>query len=122
MKRLAALVFDDVIHGAGSIVYSSAKMEDLLGAADKLSFHVVCDNVTTSGSLALRLEQSCDRRNWIAKNSVDEVTCTTTQGSTTQAWGSDDGTKATLAFVRLKLTLSTSTIAHVRVYATGRDN
>jgi len=122
MKRLATLVFDEVIHGAGSIVYTSAKLEDLLGAPDKLSFHVICDNVTTSGTLSLRLEQSSDRRNWLAKNSVDELTCATTQGSTTQAYGNDDGVKANLAFIRVKLTLNTSTIAHVRVYVTGRDN
>jgi len=123
MKKLSALVFDDFIHGAGAVVYTSNKLEDLLSAADKLALHAVADQVTTSGQVTVQVEHSCDRRNWIAKNVSAEINAAAlTQGSTTQAWGYDDGTRPTLAFVRLKITMSTSTLAHLKLYVTGRDN
>lgn len=120
MRQFSVLVFDEFIHGAGSVVYTSDKLIDMLGAVDNLAFHVVADQVTTNGSLAVRMEHSADRRNWLAKNGSDEATCTLTQGSTTTAWGAESSTAVSLAFIRLKLTMATSTVAHVKVYATGR--
>jgi hypothetical protein len=117
------LVFDDFISGAGTVVYTRPDFYDKLGSVDKLALFAVSDQVTTNGTLTVRIEHSADGVNWIAKSSgaAEIAAADLTAGSTEVAYGYDPGTSPTLGLVRLSLTIATSTMAHVKLWVTGRD-
>ena len=74
----------------------------------------------------MQVEHSGDGRNWVAKQTVPEVGgsggAAILAGQVSTAYGYDNGTLPSLPFVRLKVRLTTTTSAHVKVYATGRDH
>jgi hypothetical protein len=122
MRSFNILVFDDFISGAGTVVYTRPDFYDKLGGVDKLALCAVSDQVTTTGTLTVQIEHSADGVNWIAKSGTAEIAAADlTAGSTEVAYGYDPGTSPTLGLVRLSLTIATSTMAHVKLWVTGRD-
>ena len=80
------------------------------------------DQVTTAGTLTVRIQHSGDGLNCVNKNASAEVNGVAINPSATNtAYGSDAGATPSLGFVRLALTLTTSTSAHVKLWVTGRD-
>ena len=121
MRKMNILAFDDFIAGA-TIVYTRAELNATLGEHDLLGLQAVADQVTTTGSLTVQIYHSADQINWLKKNSTAEINAgTTTAGSVNVLFGSDGGTVPSLGFVKLGMTLTTTTQAHVKVWVTGRD-
>ena len=122
MKKYDQEIFNDFIMGAGAVVYTSAAFNLLLASADQISLQAITDQVTTTGSIAGELEHSGDGRNWTSVSGTPELSVATTAGATTGAFASFTGSSRVVNnFVRLKLTMSTSTAAHVVVRAVGRE-
>lgn len=122
MRKFNILAFDDFISGAGTTVYTRPELFEKLAEVDKLALFPVTDQVTTAGTLTVRIQHSGDGLNWVNKNATAEVNGVAINPSATNtAYGSDAGATPSLGFVRLALTLTTSTSAHVKLWVTGRD-
>ena len=121
MRKANLLVFDDFIAGATTI-YTETGAQSGLGEHDMLAIQAVADQVTTTGTLTVQIYHSADQINWKAKNGTAEINAgTTTEGSTNVLVGSDSGTTPSLGFVKLGMTLATTTQAHVKISVTARD-
>src|SRR5262249_23919678 len=132
MMKYGRMVFDEFIPST-TAVYTANDFNLILGSADKLSFFAVADNVAgTSPTLTVQMEHSGDGRIWQVKNATAELNgASLTVGATNPTSvnpsvlfvGSDDGNKALMPFVRLRIQLagSGSPAAHVKIYACGRD-
>lgn len=123
MRRGRLLVFDDVIVGT-SAVYSSTDFNDFLGQFDSLVLQAVVDTFQSTNAITVQLQASADGRNWINKNDFPEINNLTVGAAQTSVAGVDPGTLGiSPGRVRLVVTLGSSNIpvAHVRVWAEGRD-
>jgi hypothetical protein len=124
VRRARLLVFDDVIVGT-SAVYSSTDFNDFLGQYDSLVLHAVVDNIQNASAITVQLQASADGRNWVIKNDVPEINNASVGAGQTSVAGVDPGTLGIgPGRVRLVVTIGTnltSPVAHVRVWAEGRD-
>ena len=73
MRKFNILAFDDFISGAGTTVYTRPELFEKLAEVDKLALFPVTDQVTTAGSLTVRIQHSGDGLNWVNKNATAEV-------------------------------------------------
>jgi hypothetical protein len=124
MRKMNMLVFDDFIAGTAPItVTTRPELNDVLGQHDLLGLEVVADQVSAIGTITVQIYHSADQINWLAKNATAEINAKNTATATTNVFfGSDGGTVPSLGFVRLSITIATSTQAHVKLWVTGRDN
>lgn len=122
MRKFNILAFDDFISGSGTTVYTRSELNEKLAEVDKLALFPVTDQVSANGTLTVRIEHSGDGLNWTDKNTTAEIDAVAIDtGLTNKAYGSDSGTTPSLGFVRLALTITTTTSAHVKLWVTGRD-
>jgi len=123
-RKANMLVFDDFISGAGTTVLTRPELNDTLGQHDLLGIQAVVDQVTTAaGTITVQIFHSSDQINFIAKNGTAEINAASIPvATTTVKFGSDAGTVPSLGYVRLAITITTATIAHVKVWVTARDN
>ena len=124
MRKFNGLVFDEFIPANANPVdtYTSAGLNDRLGAFDKLSIMAVADNVTGSTpTLTVQIYQSCDQRNWKAKSGTAEINASSLASTPTVMVGSDTSAAGSLGFVRLNIVLSANVSAHVKIWITARD-
>jgi len=122
MRKFNIPVFDDFISGSGTTVTTRPELNDRLAEVDKLALFAVTDQVTTTGTLTVRVQHSGDGINWVNKSETAEINGEAIATSTTNtAYGSDSGATPSLGFVRLSITITTSTLAHVTMWVTGRD-
>ena len=124
MRKFNILVWDDFIAGAGTVVYTRPELNDRLADPDQLGLCAVTDQVTgASGSISVQIQHSADGINWTNKNTTAEINAASLSTTATNvAYGSDSGATPSLGLVRLKITLTTATQAHLKLWATGRDN
>lgn len=124
MRIFNQLVFDGYVNGAAP-VYSNPSFDNLLGHTDQLSISGYTAQASGTPSISVQVEHSFDNIRWINRNTVAEVATTTI--STTGEWpvqghDGDPNARPTLAFARLRITLSGGTpAAQVRLWAIGRD-
>jgi len=87
---------------------TAAQLDDQLGLYDQLAIEVTASRASRKASLTAQLFHSADRRHWIRKQMLPEVpkTLLDARGTTSLPFGFDDGAVPSLAFVRLRLTLS----------------
>ena len=132
MRKQTVVVFDDfiAISGAGNqIVYTTADLNDLLGAYDKIAVQGIMDQVTYSATTAtytVASQQSGDGRNWSSKTDLSWGTIALVTNAVTLTTGADAGTTPSMGQVRLVITLATSGGAgtaqfHLKLIATLRD-
>lgn len=117
-------VLDETLHGAGTDYYTANRFNELLGRPDKLTLQAVVDNADANGTILVQIEHSADQRNWSSKNGTPEINNPASSISTTatvSSVGSDSGSNASLPFIRLRVRMTTTARAHVKVYACGRD-
>lgn len=126
MLKFQALVFDQSIQASAQPVtyYTPAAMNERLASADKLGIMAVTDTASGGGSqqVTVQIQVSGDGMFWANKNGTAEI-ANGTMGTTgvTSLYGADASASASMGFVRLAITLSTATTAHVKVYVAGRD-
>lgn len=126
MSRLFnTLVFGDVIVSATTQgIATDPKFDELLASADALGLHIVLDQWGgTTPTVTVALDHSCDRKNWIVKNTAVIPSTAPAVSGTTTAFGSDSGSTPTLGFARLRILLFGSGTLSVRaqLYACGRS-
>jgi hypothetical protein len=124
MRKFNMLVLDEFVSvtGTGNYVYTRTDLNETLGQADKLALQVVGDQASGSFNVTARIQHSADGINWITKGGSPEVTLSVSSNATSTAAGSDAGTTPSLGLVRIAVQLSASGQAHVKVWATGRDD
>jgi len=120
------LLFDEVMEGTPPY-YSAPRFNDLLGAVDQLAFLLIADQVSgTSPSYDFYLEESADNVSWTQKNgfaagTIEDLAMSLTAGTASSVTFRDAGTKPSLAFVRIKISLGGSdNRARLRIWVTGR--
>jgi hypothetical protein len=124
MIVISECMFDETIHGAGTSFYTANRFNEILGRPDKLTVQAVVDNADANGTILVQIEHSADQRNWKDKNTNAEINnpaSSISSTSTVSSVGSDAGTNASLPFVRLRVVMTTTARAHVKVFACGRD-
>jgi len=136
MKKYQAVIFDDIIHG-GADVYTQAVFNELLGSTDLFGAQVIVDNADVAGSITVQAEHSGDGKTWVPKNinggtppaTVAEINLAPLVTSATNSDvrftmtsdGSDTSPRPLLPCARLRIRLTTTTRAHVKIIACGRD-
>lgn len=124
MIVISECVLDEVLHGAATDHYTANRWNEVLGRPDKLTIQAVVSNADAAGTIEVQIEHSADQRNWQPKNSSPEIDDPASSILTTSAVssvGSDTGSNASLPFVRLRIRMTTTARAHVKLYACGRD-
>jgi hypothetical protein len=123
MRAANILVFDEYLQSGTSSYYTDQSLNDKLGVFDQLALMAVVDNVTSGGTgFRVQIEHSADGRLWPSKNTAAEIAPGGSLGAGQTAYaGGDAGTTPSLAHVRLRIDLGTTTAAHVRVFVTGRN-
>lgn len=126
MLKFNERIFDEHVVVSGGIAdYLTHKTwNELLGRYDLLAFHVLVDDVQTTGEdlvLAFVIETSCNGAHWVQKGVTMYVPMYVNQ--LTSVCLADDGRRPSYALVRIRLQVicSDKAWAQVRVYATGRD-
>lgn len=131
MRAANVMVFDEHLN-AGSTCYTDQSLNDRLGLFDQLALMAVVDDVPASATgFKVQIEHSADGRMWLPKSggtptnpNAAEIGGDQGEGLSankqTSFFGADPGTTPSLAHVRLKVSLATSS-AHVRVFVTGRN-
>jgi len=121
MRRFNALVFDDLIIGGASVLTPS-RYDAGLGQFDTLSLHAIVDDIDVGGSMSVFVDHSGDGVHWYTKSAGSAVlTATLAAGVTASKTATEPAGELSMAFVRLRLALTTTGRARVRLYATGRD-
>jgi hypothetical protein len=94
----------------------------VLASADQLSLMAVVDEVTGSGgSLSATLQHGPDQRSWVDVTGGPHLSGAIAPSAVTTLAGSFLASSVALGpFVRVKLSLTTSTRARVRLVVTGR--
>lgn len=137
MKKYAVVAMDEIIQGAATDFYTAASMNPVLGSADKFVAHVVVDNVSANGNITVQVEHSSDGRNWVPKNvnggtpptTVAEINAVGITAGVTNSDvrftfssdGSDTAPRPLLPLVRLRVRLTTTVTAHVKISVCGHD-
>ena len=132
MRQRTFTVFDDYIQ-PNSTVYTDARHNTTLGENDMLGLHVLADNPTTNGTLAVFIEQSSEGRNWLFRSTNGTSVPTTPDVTLTMSGTGDFEHKMwsdaclgvstlgpLLSFVRLRLITASGVGLHVKVHATLR--
>jgi hypothetical protein len=121
MRKFSELVFDDTIHGDGT-VYTPARFNELLGSADQLALQVSAVDVAGPGSrMTVQIEHSSDGRYWSGKNGSPEISGVgLTQNTDNQLNAADTSANPSLGRGRLRILIEGNTSALVRIYACGR--
>lgn len=121
MRKLHMLVFDDFVTTGTSGVTTKPEYNDQLGSVDQLAIQLIGDQVNTTGTVTVALQHSADQQNWTQKNGTAEINAATlTAGSTNVRFGSDAGATPSLGYVRLVITIATTTQVHIKLWVTGR--
>lgn len=121
MRKQSNEVFNEYVSGAGPF-YTSQKHNDMLGKDDQLSIQAVVDDVDIAGTVTVQIQHSADGRNFVNKATAAEINAATLQtNKANTATGQDNGASPSLAFVRLAVSLATTTRAHVKLHVTTRD-
>ena len=119
-RKLHQLVFDDFVVST-TTVFTKPELNDVLGEVDQLAIHCITDQVTTAGTITVRIQHTADLINWQNKNATAEINGTAiATNATNVAFGSDAGATPSLGKVRLSILITTSTQAHVKLWVTGR--
>ena len=123
MRAMNLLVYDDFIAGTPpTTVITKPELNQALGSHDLLALAVIADQVSVAGNITVQVFHSADQLNWTAKNPAPEINSQPISTTTTNVfYGGDGGTVPSLGFIRLSITLATTTQAHVKVWVTGRD-
>jgi hypothetical protein len=124
MIVISECVLDEILHGAATDHYTANRYNELLGRPDKLTIHAIVDNADANGTLEVQIEHSADQRNWKSKNGtpeIDDPASSILTSSAVSSVGSDSGSNASLPFVRLRVRMTTTARAHVKIYVCGRD-
>lgn len=124
MIVISECVLDEVLHGAATDHYTANRWNEVLGRADKLTIQVMVSNADAAGTIAVQIEHSADQRNWLAKSTNPEINDPASSiltTSTVSSVGSDSGSNASLPFVRLRIRMTTTARAHLKIYVCGRD-
>ena len=122
MRMLNQLVMDENVQPAATTFYTPASLNETLGRYDQVGIQAIVDNVQTNGLITAWIEHSADGRNWAAKNTTAEILNQATNNAQTKSYfGSDTGGSPSLGFVRIAVSLTTTTSAHVKIWVTGRD-
>lgn len=120
MRKMHMLVFDDFVVSS-TTSFTRAELNDQLGSVDQLAIHCITDQVTTAGTITVRLQHSADQLNWANKNASAEISGAAIATSATNVtFGNDAGATPSLGFVRFSILITTSTQAHVKLWVTGR--
>ncbi len=121
MRHAARNVFDDFVT-TGVRYWTSDAFSDLLGQYDQLSIQVVADDVDVTGTFTLAIEHSADGVHFLAKSALPEIHAQPiTAGLTNLFAVADAGTNPSLTYVRLRVSVATTTRARIRVDVTMRD-
>jgi hypothetical protein len=120
MRQSSTRVLDEFLAGSGPF-RTADHYNDPLGKCDQLSIQAVVDNVDATGTITVQVEHSADNMNFMAKGAPAINAVTINTGVTNTCAGVDTGTSPSLRFVRLAITLATTTKAHVKLYVTMRD-
>lgn len=130
MRIFHQLVFDGYVNGTAD-VFSDNQFDALLGSADQLSLSGYTAQVGgTNPTLTVQVQQSFDQRRWLNRNTVAEVTMSTTAPLSTttetnfQGQDGDPTARPALGFARVRLALAATAgtpSGQVRVWVTGRD-
>ena len=125
MRKSVVTIFDDVVAGTPSFsVYTDVRYNEILGQFDKLSIHVITDQVTNITAFTIDLEDSNDGRNWHTKNASWVSHASLAANNQYQDTATDAGTTPMLALGRLKITATTGTAGslHMKIAACLRDD
>ena len=126
MRNFHRLAFDAYVSGTAP-AYSDPNLHTLFGNVDQLAIGGYTSQVSgTSPKIEVQVEHSIDNTRWQNRNTTAEIPNTTTLSTTaeTVVAGNDGDPTArpTLAFARLRITLSGTTPAgQIRLWVTGRD-
>jgi len=113
------LVFDDFVTGT---VTTKTDLNDVLGQNDQLAIQAVVDQVNVAGTATIRIQYSADQINWTNKNATAEINGGTISINTTNVlFGSDAGATPSLGYVRLQISITTTTQAHFKIWVTARN-
>jgi len=119
-RKAHLLVFDDFV--TNTTVYTRPELNEQLGMYDKIAIQAIVDQVTTAGTITVRVQHSADGINWTDKNATAEINgASISANATNKAFGSDAGATPTLGQVRLSIALTTTVQAHVKLWVTLRD-
>ena len=124
MQMFSIPVFDQIISGTGVSWYTSAALNDQLGAADQVAFQAVTTKVSgTSPTLTCQMEHSGDGRNWlpfVAGTPEVDAQPIFNDANFLGMWGIFD--PPPLRFLRIKVFLGgILPECRLKLYATGRD-
>ena len=126
MRIFNQLVFDSYVNGSAS-VYSNPTYDDLLGHTDQLTITGYTAQVSgTTPKIEVQVVHSFDNFRWTNRNTAAEIPNTTALSTTAetivQGHDGDPNSRPSLAFARLRITLSGTTPAgQIRLWVTGRD-
>jgi hypothetical protein len=123
MRVVNLLVFDEHL--------TNSTTNHISSYTDQLALMAVVDSASGAG-FKVQIEHSADGRMWLPKSGGTLTKPNAAEiggdsGETLKAsiqtayFGADAGTTPTLAYVRLRVELGTSSSAHVRVFVTGRN-
>jgi hypothetical protein len=112
---------DTFLYGSDVAIYTGGGLDSVLASADQLSLMAVVDEVTGSGSLSATLQHGPDQRSWVDVTGGPHLSGAIAPSAVTTLAGSFLASSVALGpFVRVKLSLTTSTRARVRLVVTGR--
>lgn len=115
----------EVLQGAfiygSDVVYTGGGFNSILASADQLSLLALVDEVSGTGSLSATLQHSPDQQTWLDVTGGPHLSGAIAPSAVTALAGSFLGSSAALGpFVRVKVSITTSTRARVRLVVTGR--
>jgi hypothetical protein len=120
MLRDHFLAFDDNVKSGSSTSYTSDEFAERLAKYDQMAIFIVVEQTLLISTVAVQVEHSGDGAHWTNKNATSEINASP-GGDLAYLWGGDDGTAPSLPFVRLRISLTVSTPALVKVYVALRD-
>lgn len=122
MRLFHAKIYDENVEGTTAL-YTDPSHNSLLGSVEKLSIFAITDTVSgTTPTLTVQIEESGDQVHWTNKAGTAEINgVTLSPTAITLAVGRDTGATPSSGFLRLRVSLgTTSPKAHVRLWVTGR--
>ena len=122
MRKLSILAFDDFVTSA-TTVYTTQALNETLGAFDKLSIQAICDSLSTTPTVTVKIEHSADQRNWVQKTAgAGEIPAFGPTTAIPSIVGGDTSLVGSMGFVRLAITLGGTTPSmHLKLWVTARD-
>jgi len=114
------LVFDDFISGTTSY-YTSSAFNSLLGSGNKTSFEYRITPISGTATVSVDYEHSDSGQDWPTKK-TGILSVATSANTVSVGMFADTDTAPLGAMARLRISGSASTIAHVKIIATVRND